>query len=125
MKMKAEREGNVKPTEQEYLYKIEIEMDDKKILADNEYDIDEIYQTIREFFAEENIMEITNDRGILIFASCKTDNKEFARFGYIEKCLVQCEWFKRYVKRMTWFDKIYGDVSEENVLKVFGEYGLI
>lgn len=123
--MKAEREGNVKPTEQEYLYKIEIEMDVKKILADNEYDIDEIYKTIREFFAEENIVEIPNDRGILIFASCKTDDKELSRFGLIEMSLLLQDWFLKYVKKMTWFDKIYGEVSEENILKAAKKHGVI
>lgn len=125
--MKTEKR-NAKPTEQEYLYKIEIEMDDEKILADQECDINKIYDAIRAWYAEENIKEIPNDRGILIFACSDTNEKvdtKLARFIVVEETLLKQDWFVKYVKKMTWFDKIYGDVSEEDMLEAFHRHGLI
>jgi hypothetical protein len=76
-------------------------------------------------FADEGIPEIKTDSHMLVFASNKRDDKEFARFGLIETTLIEQDWFLPYVTRLMWYDTIYGEVSQENVLKVFKEDGLI
>jgi hypothetical protein len=109
----------------EWRYKLEIELDDEKILADDKYYLEDIYNAIRQMFANEGIPEIKTDSHMLVFASNKRDDKEFARFGFIEKTLISSDWFLTYVKRMTWYDTIYGKVSQEDVLKVARKHGLI
>lgn len=108
-----------------YRYKLEIELDDEKIIADDKYEIESIYETIRGMFADEGIPEVKTDGHILVFASNKTDDKEFARFGLIETTLIEKKWFMPYVKRMMWYDTIYGFVSQEDVIKVARKHGLI
>ncbi len=108
-----------------YRYKIEIELDDEKIIREGKYEIADIYATIRSWFAEEDIPEVDSEEGVLAFASNKTDDKEFARFALIETTLVEKDWFLPYAKRMTWYDTIYGVLSTEDVLKVCREEGLI
>lgn len=109
----------------EWRYKLEIELDDEKILADDKYSLKDIYEGIRQMFADEGIPEIKTDSHMLVFASNKRDDKEFARFGLIETTLIEQDWFLPYVTRLMWYDTIYGEVSQENVLKVFKEDGLI
>lgn len=100
----------------EYLYKLEIELDDEKIIADDKYDIDSIYDTIRSWFKEEGIPEISKDNSVLIFASNKDDDKEFSRFGLIETELMDAEWFRPYVKKMFWYNNEYGKNYREDII---------
>lgn len=109
----------------DYRYKLEIELDDEKIISDNKYDKNSIYKTIREMFADEGILEVKSDRHMLVFASNKTDDKEFARFGLIEKTLLNADWFMPYVTRLMWYDTLYGVVSQEDVIKVARKHGII
>lgn len=109
----------------DYRYKLEIELDDEKILADNKYVIESIYDSIRGMFADEGIPEIKNNTHMLVFASNKTDDKEFARFGLIEGALLESDWFMPYVTRFMWYDTLYGTVSQEDVIKVARKHGLI
>lgn len=108
----------------DYRYKLEIELDDEKILAEGKYELGEIYRVIRAWFEEEGIPEIETDTHAIAFASNKTDDKEFARFGLVEEAFVVNDLFK-YVKNMTWYDTLYGMVSQEDVIKAFKEAGLI
>lgn len=109
----------------DFRYKLEIELDDEKIIADNKYVIESIYDTIRGMFADEGIPEIKTNTHMLVFASNKTDDKELARFGLIETTLIEKDWFMPYVTRMMWYDTLYGMVSQEDVIKVFKDDGLI
>lgn len=109
----------------DYRYKLEIELDDEKIIADNKYVIDSIYETIRGMFADEGIPEIKTDTHMLVFASNKTDDKELARFALIETTLIEKDWFMPYVTRFMWYDRLYGVVSQEDVIKVARKHGLI
>lgn len=109
----------------DYRYKIEIELDDEKIISDNKYVIESIYEAIRGMFANEGIQEVKSDSHMLVFASNKTDDKEFARFGAIECSLLESDWFLPYVTRFMWYDKLYGRVSQEDIIKVFNEENLI
>ena len=108
-----------------YRYKLEMELDDEKIIADGKYEIDSIYHTFRSWFKEEGISEISKNARELVFASNKTDDKEFAKFSLIETSLVKEKWFIPYIKRMAWYDTVYGTVSKEDVIKVLKEDGLI
>lgn len=100
----------------DYRYKLEIELDDEKIIADNKYVIESIYDTIRGMFADEGIPEIKTDSHMLVFASNKDDDKEFARFGLVETTLMDSKWFKPYVKKMIWYNRLYGKDYKENII---------
>lgn len=109
----------------DYRYKLEIELDDEKIIADNKYVLESIYEGIRGMFADEGIPEIKTDSHMLVFASNKTDDKEFARFGLVETTLLEEDWFLPYVKTFMWYDTLYGVVSQEDVMEVAKRHGII
>lgn len=108
-----------------YIYKIEIELDDEKIIDEDKYEIADIYSAIRKMFADEGIEEIKNNSHTLVFASNKEDNRELSRFALIETTLIDKDWFMSYVKRFMWFDTLYGVVSQENIINVARKHGLI
>lgn len=108
-----------------YLYKLEIELDDEKIISDGIYSLESIYDGIRSIFAEEGISEIKAQDKALVFASNNNDDKEFAKFGYAETFLIEQKWFAPYVKKMLWYDTLYDVESKEDVLRFFKEDGLI
>jgi hypothetical protein len=109
----------------DYRYKIEIELDDDKIISDNIYVLESIYENIREMFADEEISEIKTNAHMLVFASNKSDDKELARFGLIETTLIEEDWFMPYVTKMMWYDTLHSTISQENVLEVARKHGLI
>jgi hypothetical protein len=101
----------------EWRYKLEIELDDEKILADDKYYLEDIYNAIRQMFAEDNIKEIKSDNGIFVFESDGTDDTDYAKIWFGMTSLFESKWFKNYAKKMDWYDKTYGMINHENVLK--------
>lgn len=108
-----------------YRYKVEIELDDEKIIKDGEYELDSIYDSVRQIYAEEGIEELKTNSKVLTFVSKNDDDKEFAKFCAAQNSLLESGWFISAVKRMTWFDTLYGTVSEENILKCAERHGII
>ncbi len=108
-----------------YRYKIEIELDDEKIIREGKYEIADIYATIRSWFAEEDIPEVKNDSHTLTFISARTDRDDFARMGLLEVSLIKVPWFKPYVTKMLWYNNSYGADYVENVIEEFRKEGLI
>lgn len=110
----------------DFLYKLEIDLDDEKIIKEGRYDLDNVYDTIRSWFASENISEIITGEHYLTFASNKRgDDKEFARFGAVENAFLDDELLMTYVKRMTWYDTLSGNVSEVDVLETARKYDML
>lgn len=107
-----------------YRYKLEIELDDEKIISDGKYEIKSIYETIRGMFADEGIPEVKTDSHMLVFASNKTDDKEFSKFGLIETTLMDSKWFRPYIKKLLWFNSEYGKKYCENALLAYEKEGL-
>ena len=110
-----------------FSYKIEIELDDEKIIAEKKYDIKSIYSAIRDLFAREKIKEIKSHvPNMLTFASNKKDSKELGRFGAVESALlVKDQRLLPYISKVTWYDTLYNKVNTEDVLEVFMKNGLI
>lgn len=108
----------------DYRYKLEIELDDEKIIADNKYVIESIYDSIRSMFADEGIPEIKNDSHTMTFISKRYDKDDFAAFGLVETTLMDSKWFRPYVKKMVWYNSAYGESYFENVIAAYKKEGL-
>ncbi len=103
----------------DYRFKVEIELDDEKILAEDKYELSDIYAAIRHMFAKQDIPEVDSDSHMIVFVSTKTDDKEFAKFGLVEMSLMDSKWFRPYVKKMFWYNAddgtdYYEDIIEED-----------
>jgi len=80
-------------------YWVKIVMDEEKIIREDKYDLDEMYQIIDE------IAELTNMKKLNKYYYISKDDRlenlgAFAIFSLSEK-----EWFMENVKEWTWFDK--------------------
>lgn len=109
----------------EYQYKIEIEMDDEKIIKEGKYVLDSIYDAIRRWFKEEDIQEVKGDSHTLTFIGTNVGKDDFGRMGLVEVSLAEAEWFKPYVKKMLWYNRDYGKDYVENVIEEFRKEGLM
>lgn len=104
----------------DYIYKIEIELDDEKIICEDKYEIVDIYNMIRKCFASEGFVEEKKNEKSMIFAYKKGDSKAFSKVGIVCNALYDAKWFKPYVTKMLWFD--LSDDSVEDVLASFSSY---
>lgn len=100
----------------EYRYKLEIELDEDKIISDGKYEIDSIYDTIRSWFKKTEIPEVKNDDHMMTFISDRYDKDDYAEFGLIETDLMDADWFKPYVKKMLWYNRENGKNHSENII---------
>ncbi len=108
----------------EYLYKIEIKMNDEKIQKDGKYQHDSIYDVIRKLYAKYDISEVPGKEGYITFGSNKRDAYEFGKFGAVENTLLRTEWFSENVTEMTWHDYLHGKESVGDCLELAERYGL-
>lgn len=89
----------------DYLYKVEIELDDDKIIADGKNELSDIYEEIREIFKSKNIPEAENNEHKLIFA---TKEKKYV---YMQMALDEIGEIsiKPYIKKLLWYNNDRGE----------------
>ena len=109
-----------------YRYKIEIEVDEKKIKTENNFTLDEVYEKIRSIFAKQGIDEDKSTNNVLSFFSNKRDSNELAKFGVAEKDLIDKQnGILVYLKKIIWYDTLHGAESKEDVLEVAKRHNVI
>ncbi len=106
----------------DYRYKVEIELDDEKILREHKYDLESIYNTIRQWFNERNTDENVSNEKSLVFASSRQDDKAYGCFALIKCRLMRSEWFRPYVSKMLWYNTDEGE-GFEDVLYEYEQMG--
>lgn len=102
-----------------YRYKIEIILDDEKIISDDEYEIKDIYNAISNCFLEEGIQEVQSEDNTMVFISNDYEHDDFSAFGVVENILFDSDWFRTYVKKMTWYNSSYGKDYCEDVIEAY------
>ena len=108
-----------------YRYKIEIEVDEKKIKTENNFTFDEVCEKIRSIFAKQGIDE-DKSSNVLSFFSNKRDSNELAKFGVAEKDLIDKQnGILVYLKKIIWYDTLHGAESKEDVLEVAKRHNVI
>lgn len=108
------------------IYKIEIEVDEKKIKTENNFTFDEVCEKIRSIFAKQGIDEDKSSNNVLSFFSNKRDSNELAKFGVAEKDLIDKQnGILVYLKKIIWYDTLHGAESKEDVLEVAKRHNVI
>ena len=80
---------------------MEIALDEDKIRAEGEYDVELIKYNICRLFYEKKLCKIETLDGSIVHCGANRD-EEVKSFGYIILFLAQSKWFVRYVKKWTW-----------------------
>lgn len=104
----------------DYAFKVEIVLDDQKILADQIYELDDVYKCIREMFTKKGMHDISKGNERLIFISKKGENDAFCTCGLNVNRLYDSEWASPYLKELLWYNGNKDTV--ENVLVIRAEY---
>lgn len=94
------------------MLKLEIKLDDNKIIADNKFKIEKIYQTLEEAFKKCQLRQEKEKDGTLFFYG-SGNSKDYGAFGGIITSLEEKPWFMDYVTRWIWYNSDDG-INEED-----------
>ncbi|MEG2814020.1 MAG: hypothetical protein RSA79_05400 [Oscillospiraceae bacterium] len=101
------------------MLKVEIVMDEEKILAEGKYSLEDIYFTIDELFAKKNLKKI--DNGVY---SDNGSDQDYANLWINISALRKAEWFMSNTKKWLWYNSDDGndesDFSIEDLKSYFG-----
>lgn len=84
-----------------------IVLDEEKILREDRYDLEKMYEAIDEIATDSGLIKIDKHT-----YHCKGDEKDLACLGiFIHHNLMECDWFTLNVKEWTWLSEKEGDID--------------
>ncbi|MCI8833828.1 MAG: hypothetical protein HFH24_00390 [Ruminococcus sp.] len=95
------------------MLKLEIKMDENKIVAEQKYQVESIYQALEQAFSQYRLNKIQQPDGTLCFTG-DGNPKDYGAFGCIITSLKEKVWFMDYVIRWIWYNS--DDGENEDVL---------
>ena len=96
------------------MMKLEIVLDEDKIRAEGEYEVEMVKYNVCRPFNEKKLCKVETFDGSIVYCDANRD-EDFTSFGYIILSLAKTEWFVRYVKKWIW----YRDGNREDILENF------
>ena len=101
------------------MLKLEIKMDEEKIIADQKYRVESIYQVLKSVFSRYGLKRTEKPDGTMSFVG-SGNPKDYGAFGAIITSLKEKDWFIDYVEKWIWYNSDDGenenDFSVEDVL---------
>ena len=107
----------------DYRYKVEIELDEDKILREHKYDLESIYKTIVLWFTERNIDKFKKKGNELVFSTLREDDKACADTMLVILNLMEQKWYRPYVLKTYWYSTDEGEDYYENVIEELAKRG--
>ena len=98
-------------------YKVEIVIDEEKVINDDIYEPKEMYEFIRNMFRRFDLPEIKTDKPCHLIFTDKGRNRDYGALGRTIFDLYEYEWFKNYVLKYKFYDLI-GDSCENIIYKI-------
>ena len=99
--------------DKKYYYKVEIEIDEEKVIADHKYSLEKMYSAIRNIFIKDGLREIQNGK-TLTFIGDNTDEHCVAT-NWNAVALYKKQWCKPYVKTLRWYDNTDNEEYFEDI----------
>ena len=103
------------------MIKVEIELDEKKIMQDNKYLPESIMNTLDDVFAKKNQPILEADSFRRVHRDSGNPEKDFAVLGNLILNLAEKDWFLPYAKKILWYNSEDGnnenDFNVEDFLK--------
>lgn len=98
------------------MLKLEIKMDENKIVAEQKYQVESIYQALEQAleqaFSQYRLNKIQQPDGTLCFTG-NGNPKDYGAFGCIITSLKEKVWFMDYVIRWIWYNSDDGENEED------------
>ncbi|MCM1333740.1 MAG: hypothetical protein NC084_07155 [Bacteroides sp.] len=95
----------------DFAQKVEIILDNEKILADDIYELNDIYRSIKDMFTQRGMHDVSQDDK-LIFISRKGEKDAYCTCGLNVNYLYDAEWARPYLKKMLWYNGNRGSVED-------------
>ena len=87
-----------------YRFKVEIVIDEEKVIKDDKYEPQVMYDYIRDMFKQFDLSEIkTGEQYHLVFTN-KGGNKDLGAIGRIVFDLCDMDWFRKYATEFYWYE---------------------
>ena len=94
------------------MLKLEIKMDEEKIVADRKYRVESIYQALEQAFARYRLNKTEKSDGTLCFVG-NGNPKDYGAFGSIITSLKEKAWFMDYVTKWIWYNSDDGETEDD------------
>ena len=115
-KRKKAASNKKKKKKYDYDFKVEILIDEEKVVADNKYDPAVMYEYIRNLFRRFNLKEIETEVPNHIVFTDNGNNRDMGALGSGALDLYEQEWFRRYSLGFYWYTRYRnGSVSKGNI----------
>lgn len=101
-----------------FKYKVEIVIDEEKVINDDIYDPKEMYEFIRNMFKRFDLAEIKTDKPYYLIFADKGRSRDYGALGKAMLDLYYSDWFLNYAKKLFWHNNV--NESVEDVLKQLG-----
>ena len=94
-------------------FKVEILLDEEKIIRDDKYEPQAVYNCIRDSFAQFNLPEQKTEKPYHLIFTDKDRKTDYGALWRVILDLYEMDWFKRYIRKYTWYN---GKDTPEDIL---------
>ncbi len=98
-----------------YRFKVEILIDEEKVIKDDKYEPQDMYDCIRKMFKRFDLSEIKTDKPNHFIFTDKGRKQDYGGLGRAMLDLYYSEWFLDYAIKLIWHN--YNSKSVEDVIK--------
>lgn len=103
-----------------YRFKVEIVIDEEKVIKDDKYEPQVMYDYIRDMFKQFELSEIKTEEPYHLIFTDKGGNKDLGAMGRIVFDLCDMDWFRKYATEFYWYElNIYGKPFKTDVFNEF------
>lgn len=97
----------------DHKFKVEIMIEEEKVLADSEYDLKDMYQAIIDVFKENDIPRIkSDDKRMLVFGTKKKEKYSLMRIAILR--IIKSE-IMPYLKHFKWYNNETGESDDMSI----------
>ena len=99
-----------------FRFKVEILIDEEKVIADNVYNPNTMYNYIRDMFKHYHLKEVKTDTLNHIIFTDRGTNKDMGGLASVAIDLYQTDWFPKYAVKFLWISRNRdGSISESSI----------
>lgn len=99
-----------------YKYKVEIVLDEKKVIEEDKYEPKDMYDYIRNMFKRFDLFEIKTEEPYHLIFTDKGNNKDMCGLASSAIDLYHMDWFRKYVVKFLWYSRNSdGSISKSSI----------
>lgn len=85
-------------------FKVEILINEEKVLQDDKYEPETMYEYIKNMFRKYNLKEVITDSPNHIIFTDRGDNRDMVGLSLVAIHLAEFDWFRKYAKQFYWYE---------------------